>query len=92
MIGNEFTLLSIRNPTSKKINIEIQEFIRSENYLMNISEQQSALNFMVLATELKLLIFKISVRTFLKNFSFRKELKLFATSCKYFLDNDLRTK
>ncbi len=29
---------------------------------------------MVFATELKLLIFKISVRTFLKNFSFRKEL------------------
>jgi len=31
------------------------------------------LNFMVFATELKLLIFKISGRTFLKNFSFRKE-------------------
>jgi hypothetical protein len=37
---------------------------------------------MVLATELKQLIFKISVRTFLKNFSFRKELKLFATKHK----------
>jgi hypothetical protein len=51
---------------------------------MNISEQSSALNFMVLDTELKLLIFKISARTFLKNFSFRKELKLFATRYKYF--------
>jgi hypothetical protein len=82
MIGNEFTLLSIRNPTSKKINIEIQEFIRSENYLMNISEQQSALNFMVLATELKLINFKDFCKNIRQNFSFRKELKLFATSCK----------
>jgi hypothetical protein len=47
---------------------------------------------MVFATELKLLIFKISARTFLKNFSFRKELKLFATSCKLLNDKDLRTK
>jgi hypothetical protein len=37
---------------------------------------------MVFASELKLIIFKISARTFLKNFSFRKELKLFATSFK----------
>ena len=51
-------------------------------YLVIINEHSSALNFMVFATELKLLIFKISARTFLKNFSFRKELKLFATSCK----------
>ena len=51
-----------------------------------------ALNFLVLATELKLLIFKISVRTFLKNFSFRKELKLFATSYKQLKNNDLQTK
>ena len=42
-------------------------------YLVIISEHFSALNFMVFATELKLLIFKISARTFLKNFSFRKE-------------------
>ena len=42
-------------------------------YLVFISEHFSALNFMVFATELKLLIFKISARTFLKNFSFRKE-------------------
>jgi len=47
---------------------------------------------MVLAAELKLLIFKISARTFLKNFSFRKELKLFATSFKFQLNCDLRTK
>ena len=59
---------------------------------MNITEQSWALNFLVLATELKLLIFKISARTFLKNFSFRKELKLFATSCKYLINNNLRTK
>ena len=41
-----------------------------------------ALNFKVLITELKLLIFKISVPSTdgLKNLSFRKELKLFATS------------
>jgi hypothetical protein len=51
-----------------------QEFIRSENYLVNSSEHHSALNFMLFATELKLLIFKISARTFLKNLSFRKEL------------------
>jgi hypothetical protein len=49
-----------------------QEFIRSENYLVNSSEHHSALNFMLFATELKLLIFKISARTFLKNLSFRK--------------------
>ena len=64
----------------KCFNFENQEFNRSESYLVNISEQFSALNFLVLATELKLLIFKISVRTFLKNFSFGKELKLFATN------------
>jgi hypothetical protein len=46
----------------------------------NFGEHFSALNFMVFSTELKLLIFKISARTFLKNFSFRKEIKLFATS------------
>jgi hypothetical protein len=59
---------------------------------VNISEQSSALNFLVLATELKLVIFKISARTFLKNLSFRKGLKLFATSCKYMDNNNLRTK
>ena len=52
----------------------------------------SALNFLVLATELKLLIFKISARTFLKNLSFRKELKLSATIYKYMYYNNLRTK
>jgi hypothetical protein len=74
--------------------IENQEYDWNENYLMNICEQWLALNFMVLATELKLLIFKISVPSAdgLKKFSFRKELKLFATSCKYLLNNDLRTK
>jgi hypothetical protein len=51
-----------------------------------------ALNFLVLATELKLLIFKISARTFLKNLSFRKELKLFATIYKHMYYNNLRTK
>jgi hypothetical protein len=66
----------------KYFNVKIQEFIRSENYLENISEYYSALNFMVFATAMKLLIFKISARTFLKNFIFRKELKLFATSFK----------
>jgi hypothetical protein len=50
-----------------------QEFLQSENYLVNIREHYSALNFMVFATELKLLILKISGRTFLKNFSLRKE-------------------
>jgi hypothetical protein len=52
---------------------------------MNFSEQLSALNFLVLSTELKLLIFKISAPSAdgLKNFSFRKELKLFATSYKH---------
>jgi hypothetical protein len=69
-----------------------QEFIRSENYLVNSSEHHSALNFMLFATELKLLIFKISARTFLKNLSFRKELKLFATIYKYMYYNNLRTK
>ena len=57
----------------KKFNVKNQEFLQSENYLVNSSEHYSALNFMVFATELKLLIFKISARTFLKNFSFRKE-------------------
>ena len=51
----------------KYFNVKNQEFIRSENYLVNISEHYSALNFMVFATELKMLIFKISARTFLKN-------------------------
>ena len=52
---------------------------------MNSSEHYSALNFMVFATELKLLIFKISARTFLKNFSFRKKLSCsqrIESSCK----------
>jgi hypothetical protein len=66
----------------KHLNVVNQEFNRSEGYFVNISEPLLALNFLVLATELKLLIFKISARTFLKNLSFRKELKLFATSCK----------
>ena len=57
----------------KKFNVKNQEFLQSENYLVNSSEHYLALNFMVFATELKLLIFKISARTFLKNFSFRKE-------------------
>ena len=65
-----------------ELTIKNLEFISSENYLVNISEHYSALNLMVFAAELKLLIFKISARTFLKNFSFRKELKLFAASCK----------
>ena len=42
----------------------------------------SALNLMVFTSELKLLIFKISARTFLKNVSLRKELKLFETHFK----------
>ena len=72
------------NVPVKHFNVENQEFNRSENYLMNISEQCLAFNFLVLASELKLLIFKISVPSAdgLKNFSFIKELKLFATSCK----------
>ncbi|NBR13492.1 MAG: hypothetical protein EBU01_02790 [Crocinitomicaceae bacterium] len=74
------------------MNVENQEFNRSESYLVNISEQSLALNFLVLATELKLLIFKISARTFLKKFSYRKELKLFATSCKCLFNNHLRTR
>ena len=57
-----------------------------------LTKLTSALNFLVLATELKLLIFKISARTFLKNLSFRKELKLFATIYKYMYYNNLRTK
>ena len=57
----------------KKFNVKNQEFLQSENYLVNSSEHYLALNFMVFATELKLLIFKISARTFLKKFSFRKE-------------------
>jgi hypothetical protein len=76
----------------KYLNVKNQEFNRSESYFVNISEQSSALNFLILATELKLLIFKISAKTFLKNFSFRKELKLFATSFKYMFNNDLRAK
>jgi hypothetical protein len=72
-----FAILPVRY-----FHVKNQDFIQSDNYLVNISEHYSALNFMVFATELKLLIFKISARTFLKNFSFRKELKLFATSCK----------
>ncbi len=48
-------------------NILLNKFqTRSENCFMNFSEHKSALNFMVLAAELKLLIFRISVRTFLK--------------------------
>ena len=57
-----------------------------------LTKLTSALNFLVLATELKLLIFKISARTFLKNLSFRKEFKLFATIYKYMYYNNLRTK
>jgi hypothetical protein len=41
--------------------------VLSDYDLVIISEHYSALNFMVFATELKLLIFKISARTFLKN-------------------------
>jgi hypothetical protein len=44
----------------KYVNVKNQEFNRSESYFVNVSEQSSALNFLVLATELKLLIFKIS--------------------------------
>ena len=71
-----------KKANTQYFNVKNQEFIRSMNYLVNISEHYSALNFMVFATELKLLIFKISARTFLKNFSFRKKLKLFATNFK----------
>jgi hypothetical protein len=76
MIENEFTLLSIHNPTSKKINIEIQEFNRSEIYLMNISEHQSALNFMVLATELKLINFENFCKNIFEKFQFQKGVKI----------------
>ncbi|MBU3660749.1 MAG: hypothetical protein FGM14_12805 [Flavobacteriales bacterium] len=55
-----------------------QEFTRSENYFVNISEQFTALNFMVLATELRLLIFKISVPSAdgLKKFQLQKGVKI----------------
>jgi hypothetical protein len=64
-----FIRIIILNIGGKKANTQYfnfknQEFIRSMNYLVNISEHYSALNFMVFATELKLLIFKISARTF----------------------------
>jgi hypothetical protein len=48
----------VRKRKLKYFNIENQEFNRSESYLMNICEQFSALNFVVLATELKLVDFK----------------------------------
>ena len=64
----------------------VQVFIKKKiACFYNSKRKYSALNFMVFTTELKLLIFEISVRTFLKNLSFRKELKLFATSCKLWL-------
>ena len=76
----------------KYLNIENQEFNQRRAIWWILTKLTSALNFLVLATELKLLIFKISARTFLKNLSFRKELKLFATSYKYMYNNNLRTK
>jgi hypothetical protein len=42
---------------------------------VNITEQSWALNFLVLATELKLLIFKISARTFLTITCEQKEIQ-----------------
>jgi hypothetical protein len=70
--------------------LQIISFLKIPDKLFG--EFFSALNFLVLTTALKLLIFKISVRTFLRNFSFRKELKLFATSSEFKGKNDLRTK
>ena len=63
--------------------------LKTKNYH---NRTKQALNCLVLATELKLLIFKISGRTFLKNLSFRKELKLFATKYKLLMNDNLRTK
>ncbi len=60
-----------------------------QNLFKNRHRTKPSLNFLVLTTELKLLIFKISARTFLKNFSFRKELKLFATNQNLILNNYL---
>ena len=50
------------------------------------------MNFAVLTTELKLLIFKFFILSTegLKNISFKKEFKLFATSCKLLEDKDLQ--
>ena len=72
--------------------LKIKNLIKVRAIWWILTKLISALNFLVLATELKLLIFKISARTFLKNLSFRKELKLFATSYKYMYNNNLRTK
>ena len=72
--------------------LKINNLIKVRAIWWIVTKLISALNFLVLATELKLLIFKISARTFLKNLGFRKELKLFATSYKYMYNNNLRTK
>ena len=72
--------------------LKIKNLIKVRAIWWILTKLTSALNFLVLATELKLLIFKISARTFLKNLSFRKELKLFATIYKYMYYINLRTK
>jgi len=72
--------------------LKIKNLIKVRAIWWIVTKLISALNFLVLATELTLLIFKISARTFLKNLSFRKELKLFATIYKYMYYNNLRTK
>ena len=72
--------------------LKIKNLIKVRANWWILTKLTSALNFLVLATELKLLIFKISARTFLKNLSFRKEFKLFATIYKYMYYNNLRTK
>ena len=72
--------------------LKIKNLIKVRAIWWIVTKLISALNFLVLATELKLLIFKISARTFSKNLSFRKELKLFATIYKYMYYNNLRTK
>ncbi|MBU3659577.1 MAG: hypothetical protein FGM14_06900 [Flavobacteriales bacterium] len=62
----------------KEFYFKNQEFNQSEIYFVNSSEQFSALNFMVLATELKLLIFKISVPSAdgLQKFQLQKGVKI----------------